>query len=79
AYRRLLPPMGNEFIALLKDSSLVSTIAMVELLRTARQIDAATFKTIEIYAAAGLVYLVLTSFFTFLFGYLEKRTAVYQR
>lgn len=75
AYKRMLPPMGNEFIALLKSSSLVSTIAMVELLRTARQIEAATFKTIEIYFAAGCIYLIMTSLFTYIFNRLERRLA----
>lgn len=78
AYRRLIPPMGNEFIALLKDSSLVATISMVDLMRTAQQMYATTFRPVEIFAAAGCLYLVLTTFFTVTFGRLEKRLSVYQ-
>mgnify|MGYP000601525525 CR=1 FL=1 len=47
AYRRMIPPLGNEFIALLKDSSLVSTIAMVDLMRTANQMYATTFRPLK--------------------------------
>jgi polar amino acid transport system permease protein len=78
AYRRLIPPMGNEIIALTKDSSLVSTLAMVELLRTAKQIDAATLRSMEAYIAAGLYYLAITTGLTVLFDHVEKRLAVYE-
>ncbi|HHY98897.1 MAG TPA: amino acid ABC transporter permease [Firmicutes bacterium] len=78
AYRRLIPPMGNEFIALLKDSSLVATISMVDLMRTAQQMYATTFRPVEIFAGAGCLYLLLTTFFTITFGRLEKRLSVYQ-
>ncbi|MDK2883273.1 MAG: L-cystine transport system permease protein, partial [Bacillota bacterium] len=61
AYRRMLPPMGNEIIALTKDSSLASTLALVELMRTARQIDAATLRSMEAYIAAGAFYLAMTT------------------
>ena len=44
SYRRLIPPVGNEFIALLKDSALVSVIGMTELMRTTTQIANATGK-----------------------------------
>lgn len=76
AYRRLLPPMANEFIALLKDSSLVSTIQMVDLMRTAKLVESATFRPFEIYFLAGLCYLLLTSFFSVAFGYLERRLEI---
>ncbi|MGE5652994.1 MAG: amino acid ABC transporter permease [Bacillota bacterium] len=76
AYRRLLPPMANEFIALLKDSSLVSTIQMVDLMRTAKLVESSTFRPFEIYFLAGLCYLFLTSFFSVAFGYLEKRVEI---
>lgn len=78
AYRRLIPPMGNEFIALLKDSSLVSTIAMVELMRVAQQMYANSFKPIEVFTMAGIYYLILTSVFTIIFGKMERRFSVYE-
>lgn len=78
AYRRMIPPLGNEFIALLKDSSLVATISMVDLMRTAQQMYVSTFRPVEIFAATGALYLVLTTFFTLTFGRLERKLAVYE-
>ncbi|MDK2822199.1 MAG: polar amino acid transport system permease protein [Clostridia bacterium] len=74
-YRRLIPPMGNEFITLLKDTALVSTITMVELLRTAQIYAASHFKPFEMFITAGLIYLMLTTFFTVIFGKLENKLA----
>ncbi|HHV71578.1 MAG TPA: amino acid ABC transporter permease [Clostridia bacterium] len=78
AYRRLIPPMGNEFISMLKNSSLVTTIAMVELMRTATHISSSTFRPLESFVAAGLLYLVLTTIFVLIFGRLERRLTVYE-
>ncbi len=76
-YKRLVPPVGNEFIALIKDTALVSTIAMVELMRAADQIFNATFN-IFILIQAAIIYLVLTSIFTISFRKLEDRLGVYE-
>ena len=59
ALKRMIPPLGNEFIQLLKSSSLVSTIAMVELTRTAQLIASATFRPMEMLVGAAAIYLVL--------------------
>ncbi|MDK2930418.1 MAG: L-cystine transport system permease protein [Bacillota bacterium] len=75
AVPRIIPPMGNEVIARLKDSSLVSTIAMVDLMRAAQQMIATTFRPLEIFFAAGLFYLAMTTAFTMLFGSWERRLA----
>ncbi len=72
---RVIPPMGNEVIARLKDSSLVSTIAMVDLMRAAQQMIATTFQPLEIFFAAGVLYLIMTTAFTAIFGSWEKRLA----
>jgi polar amino acid transport system permease protein len=72
---RIMPPLGNEAVARLKDSSLVSTIAMVDLMRSAQQMIATTFRPLEVYFAAGVLYLVLTTAFTLLFGVWERRLA----
>ncbi|HOB88852.1 MAG TPA: amino acid ABC transporter permease [Bacillota bacterium] len=72
---RIMPPLGNEAVARLKDSSLVSTIAMVDLMRSAQQLIATTFRPLEVYFAAGVFYLILTTAFTLLFGAWEKRLA----
>lgn len=74
-YRRLIPPMGNEFITLLKDTALVSTITMVELTRTAQIYAASHFKPFEMFITAGIIYLMLTTFFTLVFGKLENKLA----
>ncbi|CCO07391.1 amino acid ABC transporter permease [Desulfotomaculum varum] len=76
AYRRLLPPMGNEFITLMKDSALVSVICMTELMRAAMLLQNATFRPVEIFVTAGLLYLLMTTVFTAIFTRLEKRLAV---
>ncbi|KJS23330.1 MAG: ABC transporter permease [Clostridiaceae bacterium BRH_c20a] len=74
-YRRLIPPMGNEFITLLKDTALVSTITMTELTRTAQIYSASHFKPFEMFLTAGVIYLILTTFFTVVFGKLETKLA----
>lgn len=76
-YRIIIPPVGNEFIAMIKDTSLVSSIAMVELMRSAQQIYAATFKPIEVFFTAAILYLLLTTIFTSVFSLLEKKLAAY--
>jgi polar amino acid transport system permease protein len=76
-YKRLVPPVGNEFIALIKDTALVSTIAMVELMRAANQIFSATFN-VSILIQAAIIYLILTSIFTVSFRKLEDRLGVYE-
>ena len=73
--KRLVPPMGNEFITLLKDTSLVAVISMVELLRAAQTQASATFKPFEMYVTAGVIYLILTTVFTVLFKKLEEHLA----
>jgi polar amino acid transport system permease protein len=60
AFVRILPPLGNEFIALLKDSSLVSTIAIAELTRTGQIIITRTFKSFEIWSGVALFYFLMT-------------------
>jgi len=76
-YKRLMPPIGNEFIALIKDTALVSTIAMVELMRSADQLFN-TYFNITALALAAVIYLLLTSVFTFLFEKIEYRAGIYE-
>lgn len=75
--RNILPAMGNQFIGMLKDTSLVSTIAMVELMREAQLIGSATFKYTEVYITAALIYLLLTSIFSYIFNKLETKLSIY--
>ena len=71
--RVVLPPLGNEFIALLKDSSLVSILAVSDLLRRGREFASRTFEYFETYTVVALVYLILTLFFSWLVGMMEDR------
>lgn len=71
--RIILPPIGNEFIALLKDSSLVSIVAVSDLLRRGREYASTTFEYFEAYTVVALVYLVLTLFFSKLVALMEER------
>jgi polar amino acid transport system permease protein len=71
--RIILPPLGNEFIALLKDSSLVSILAVADLLRRGREYASTTFNYFEAYTVVALVYLVLTLFLSRLVGIMEER------
>lgn len=77
-YKRLIPPIGNEFIALIKDTALVSTISMVELMRSADRIFN-TYFNINVLILAAIIYLLFTTFFTFIFENLEKRVGIYEQ
>lgn len=76
-YKRLMPPVGNEFIALIKDTALVSTIAMVELMRSADQLFNTYFNVTALVLAA-VIYLLLTTMFTFIFEKIEYRAGIYE-
>ena len=71
--RIVLPPIGNEFIALLKDSSLVSILAVSDLLRRGREFASTTFRYFESYTIVALIYLVMTLFFSRLVAIMEER------
>lgn len=73
AFKVVLPPIGNEFIALLKDSSLVSIIAVADLLRRGREFASETFSYFETYTVIALIYLVMTLFFSKLISMMEER------
>ncbi len=77
AFRVIIPPTGNEFIAMMKDTALVSflgvNIAVAEIFRRAQLVGKSDFKNLEAYVAAALVYWGLTVLFTFFQARLEKR------
>jgi arginine/lysine/histidine/glutamine transport system substrate-binding/permease protein len=73
AFRRILPPLGNEFITLIKDTSLTAVIGFVELFRQGQLIVASTFQAFEVYIVVALFYLVLTTVTSAVFKHLEKR------
>jgi polar amino acid transport system permease protein len=69
----ILPAIGNEFIAMLKDSSLISVIALRDILRRGREHVARTFLSLETYAMVALVYLVFTLVLSKLVALMEDR------
>jgi polar amino acid transport system permease protein len=73
AFKVVLPPIGNEFIALLKDSSLVSILAVSDLLRRGREYASETFNYFETYTVIALIYLIMTLFFSKLISIMEER------
>lgn len=71
AFRRILPPLGNEFITLIKDTSLTAVIGFQELFREGQLIVAVTYKAFEVYIGVALVYLILTTLSSIAFKKLE--------
>ncbi|MEA3199589.1 MAG: arginine/lysine/histidine transport system permease protein [Thermoplasmata archaeon] len=76
AFRLTLPALGNEFIILLKDTSLVGVIGVVELAQAARIISARTFLVLETFLLAALIYFVMTYALSTGLRWLEKRLAI---
>ncbi len=74
AIRVILPPMGNEFISLLKDSSLVSVVAVADLTRRGREFSATTATPIETWTLVALIYLVMTILSARVVTWIEKKT-----
>ena len=76
AFKRVIPPLGNEFIAMLKDSSLVSVIGFEELTRRGQLIIAKTYGSMEIWLSVAVIYLAMTLTISRLVAYLERRYRV---
>ena len=75
--RRLIPPVGNEFIMVLKDASLVSIIALADITKVTRSISSSTASAM-VYIPAMILYLIITAVFTLIFNKLEKKYSVYE-
>lgn len=73
AFKNILPPLGNEFIAMLKDSSLVSVIGFEELTRRGQLIIAQTYGSFEIWMTVAILYLIMTLAISRFVAWLEKR------
>ncbi|MFZ1266155.1 MAG: amino acid ABC transporter permease [Anaerolineae bacterium] len=76
AVRRVLPPLGNDFIAMLKDSSLVSVLGVQDITLLGKVYSASTFRFFETYNVVAYLYLVMTIGLSLFVRYLEKRTPV---
>lgn len=76
AFRRLIPPLGNQFIVSLKDTSLFIVIGVGELTRTGQEIMASNFRAVEIWTAVAVLYLIMTGILTFALRMVEKRMRI---
>ena len=73
AFKNILPALGNEFIVLLKDTSLISVIGGKELLYAARGVVSRTYEAMYPFLGTAFIYLVLVIIFSWLLGKLERR------
>ena len=73
AMRAMIPPLGNNFIAILKDTSLLSVLGVLEITQRARQFSASSFKFREGYFVSVFIYLVLVMALSLLLSVLERR------
>lgn len=73
ALKRILPPLGNEFVSLIKDSSLVSTIAAPELTYWAQAMNAQYYRVWEPYLTSAFIYLILTLSMSLIVHQMERR------
>ena len=79
AFKHVIPPLGNEFISMTKETSLVSVIGFEELTRRGQLIIAKTYGSFEIWLTVAAIYLVMTLTITRLVSYLERRFATDDR
>lgn len=73
AVRTVMPPLTSQAISLIKDSALVSTIAIYDLTMQAQKLIAETYLTFEIWFTVAAIYLVITSILSLIVGFMEKR------
>jgi polar amino acid transport system permease protein len=76
AFKRVIPPLLNEVVTLIKDSSLVGAIALVELTRTAALIASRTYRPFPLYVGAAMLYLIMTLSLSQFTVWLERRLRV---
>ncbi|TKB09881.1 amino acid ABC transporter permease [Desulforhopalus sp. IMCC35007] len=76
AFKKILPPLSGQFISLIKDSSLVSVIAITDLTKSGREIITSTFATFEVWLVVAAMYLLITSVLSQVVYYMERRFAI---
>lgn len=76
AFKRTLPPLAGQFISLIKDSSLVSVIAITDLTKSGREVITSTFATFEIWFVVAFLYLILTASLSQVISWVERRLSV---
>jgi polar amino acid transport system permease protein len=79
AVRRVLPPLGNDFISLLKDSSLATVLAVPELTQLGRIQRSSTFRVFEVFNTVTILYLCMTLLLSFFVRRLERRMSSERR
>ncbi|GAB2479012.1 MAG: amino acid ABC transporter permease [Comamonas sp.] len=70
---RMIPPLGNEFIALIKNSALVSLLTIHDVMHEGQKIISVSYRSLEVYLAIAVIYFVLTGATTLLLRHFEKR------
>ncbi|WP_342515086.1 ABC transporter permease subunit [Sporosarcina sp. FSL K6-1522] len=76
AFRRMIPPLGNQFIISLKDTSLLTVIGVGELTRQGTIVVSSNFRAVEVYTAVAILYLILTLSISFGLRFIERRMQV---
>ncbi len=76
AFKRAIPPLGNQFIISMKDTSLFIVIGVGELTRQGQEIMASNFRALEIWSAVAICYLIMTTTIAFLLRSIENRMRV---
>ena len=79
AFRTAFPPLSNSVISMLKDTSLASTITVADMMMVTSRVVARTYEPLWLYAEVAVVYLLFSTFLTFLQGYGEKKLDVNAR
>jgi glutamine transport system permease protein len=75
----MIPPLGNQFIISLKDTSLLVVIGMGELTRTGQEIIADNFRAFEVWLTVAIIYLAITRTLSYALSVLERRMSVSER
>jgi glutamine transport system permease protein len=76
AFRRMIPPLGNQFIVSLKDTSLLIVIGVGELTRQGQEIMAVNFRAVEVWSTVAVLYLIMTGTMTVILRATEKRMRI---
>jgi glutamine transport system permease protein len=79
AFRRMIPPLGNQFIISVKDTSLLVVIGMGELTRTGQEIIANNFRAFEVWLTVAIMYLIITRILSYGLNYVERRVSISER
>ncbi|MFO7753405.1 MAG: ABC transporter permease subunit [Desulfobacteraceae bacterium] len=77
AFRRMIPPLCNQFIISLKDTSLFIVIGVGELTRQGQEIMASNFRAVEVWSAVAVMYLIMTGTLAIVLKSLEKRMRIF--